>query len=300
MLKFNLYIFIPCNAKILIESNAAVFGKGDVFMPEYFRNLITAVLWPSISKILQAAVVLIVGIIAIKWGVKKLKLLFEKSKMDANLKPFLLSLIDALLKIILVVSVIGILGVATSSIITVLASAGLAVGLALQGSLSNIAGGVLILTTKPFTVGNYIEVNGYAGTVQAIKILHTEIVTSDNKVIFIPNGNLANSNIVNYSKKATRRVELKFGVSYESNHSEVVRVLKDVISKQRLVLKEPEPFVRMSEYGESAIIYTVRVWVNSQDYWEVYFNILEEAKKQFNENNISIPYPQVDVHMRKD
>ena len=103
MLKFNLYIFIPCNAKILIESNAAVFGKGDVFMPEYFRNLITAVLWPSISKILQAAVVLIVGIIAIKWGVKKLKLLFEKSKMDANLKPFLLSLIDALLKIILVV-----------------------------------------------------------------------------------------------------------------------------------------------------------------------------------------------------
>ena len=133
---------------------------------EYIKNFISSVLIPGIGKILYAAVVFIVGIIAIKWGVKKLKYLFDKSRIDANVKPFLISLIDALLKIVLIVSVVGILGVATSSIITVLASAGLAVGLALQGSLSNIAGGVLILTIKPFAVGNYIEVNGYSGTVK--------------------------------------------------------------------------------------------------------------------------------------
>lgn len=269
-------------------------------MTDFFKNFTYSMLIPGIGRILLAAVVLTVGIIVIKWGTKKLKLLFEKSRMDESLKPFLVSLIDALLKIFLVVSVVGILGVPTTSFVAVLASAGLAIGLALQGSLSNIAGGVLILTTKPFAVGNFIEVNGYSGTVQAIKIFQTEIVTPDNKVIVIPNGNLANTSIVNYSKKSTRRVDMKFGVSYESDSSEVIGVLKDIISKQPLVLKEPEPFVRLSEYGESAIIYTVRVWVNSQNYWEVYYNIMEEVKKQFDKKNISIPYPQIDVHMKNN
>jgi len=273
-------------------------GKGDEFMQGYLENFIHTILIPGISKIFIAAVVLIVGIIAIRWGIKKIKLLVYKSKMDASLKPFLVSLIDALLKVFLAVTVVSILGVETSSFVAVLASAGLAVGLALQGSLSNIAGGVLILTTKPFAVGDYIEVSGQSGTVQAIKIFQTEIVTPDNKVIFIPNGSLANSVIVNYSKKPTRRGDMKFGVSYEANSCEVIEVIKDVINKQPLVLKEPEPLVRMAEHGDNAVIYIARVWVNSKDYWEVYYNIIEEIKKRFDENNISIPYPQIDVHLK--
>ncbi len=269
-------------------------------MMEFFRNFAYSVIIPGIQSIGLAIAVLIVGMFVIKWGVKKLKVILDKSKMDVSLKPFMISLIDALLKIFLVVSVVGILGVPTSSFVAVLASAGLAIGLAFQGSLSNIAGGVLLLTTKPFAVGNFIEVNGHSGTVQAIKILQTEIVTPDNKVIFIPNGSLANSSIVNYSKKATRRVDLKFGVSYKANNSEVISVLKDVVSRQTLVLKDPEPFVRMSEHGENAVMYTIRVWVNSQDYWEVYFNILEEVKKNFDEKDISIPYRQMDIHMMKE
>ncbi len=269
-------------------------------MQNYIQNLITTVLIPGIQSIVFAVVVLIVGIIVIKWGVKKLKFLLDKSKIDVNLKPFMISMIDALLKVFLIVSVIGILGVQTSSFVAVLASAGLAIGLAFQGSLSNIAGGVLLLTTKPIAVGNFIETNGYSGTVQAIKILYTEIVTPDNKVIFIPNGSLANSSIVNYSIKEKRRVDMKFGVSYEANNSEVISVLKEVISKQPLVLSDPEPFVRMSEHGDNAVMYTVRLWVNSQDYWDVYFNVIEDVKKRFDEKNISIPYPQIDVHINNN
>lgn len=269
-------------------------------MPNYIQNFISSVLIPGFQSIVFAIVVLIVGMIAIKWGVKKLKILMDKSKMDVNLKPFMISLIDALLKVFLIVSVIGILGVPTSSFLAVLASAGLAIGLAFQGSLSNIAGGILLLTTKPIAVGNYIETNGYSGTVQAIKILYTEIVTPDNKVIFIPNGSLANSSIVNYSMKEKRRVDMKFRVSYEANNSEVINVLEDIISKQPLVLKDPKHFVRMSEHADNAVIYTVRLWVNSQDYWDVYFNVVEDVKKRFDEKSILIPYPQIDVHMKKN
>ncbi|OPZ94027.1 MAG: Small-conductance mechanosensitive channel [Firmicutes bacterium ADurb.Bin419] len=267
-------------------------------MQRYFQDLITKILIPGIQSIVFAIVVLTVGMIVIKWGVKKLKILMDKSRIDINLKPFIISMIDALLKVFLIVSVIGILGVQTSSFVAVLASAGLAIGLAFQGSLSNIAGGILLLTTKPIAVGNFIETNGYSGNVQAIKILYTEIVTPDNKVIFIPNGSLANSSIVNYSIKDTRRVDMKFGVSYEANNSEVISVLKDVISKQPLVLNDPAPFVRMSEHGENAVMYTMRLWVKSQNYWEVYFNVIEEVKKHFDEKSISIPYPQMDVHIK--
>lgn len=268
-------------------------------MQYYIESLITKTVLPGVQSIFFALVVLIVGMFAIKWVIKKLKLLMDKSRIDANLKPFTISLIDAILKVFVIVTVISILGIPTSSFLAVLASAGLAIGLAFQGSLSNIAGGVLLLTTKPISVGNFIETNGYSGTVQAIKILYTEIVTPDNKVIFIPNGSLANTSIVNYSIKGTRRVDMKFSVSYEANSSEVISVLKEVIKGQPLVLNEPEPFVRMSEHGENALIYTVRLWVNSKDYWEVYFNVMEEVKKHFDERNISIPYKQVDVHMKK-
>jgi len=266
-------------------------------MSDYIKNFVFSEVIPAFKSIGLAVMVLVVGMIVIKWGGNKLKVIFDKSKMDVSLKPFIISLIDALMKILLLVAIVGILGIPTSSFVAVLASAGLAIGLAFQGSLSNIAGGVLLLTTKPFAVGDFIEVNGQMGTVEGIKILQTELVTPDNKVIVIPNGGLANSSIVNFSKKETRRVDFKFGVSYDANNSEVMAILKDVISKQAPVLKDPEPFVRMSEHGDSAIMYTVRVWVKAKDYWDVHFNVIEEVKKQFDEKNISIPYPQMDVHM---
>lgn len=269
-------------------------------MQTFISNIIYTVVIPGVKTIALAIAVLVVGLIVIKWTVKRLKNLVQKSKLDNSLKPFIMSLTDAVLKVFLVVSVIGILGVQTSSFVAILASAGLAIGLAFQGSLSNFAGGILLLSTKPFSVGNYIDANGHSGTVEAIKILYTEIVTPDNKVIFIPNGSLANSSIVNYSLNETRRVDFKFGVSYDANNSEVICALEDVVRGQSLVLKDPEPFIRMSEHGDSAVMYTVRLWVNTKDYWDVYFNVIEEVKKHFDNKNISIPYPQMDVHIGKE
>ncbi|MDD3298666.1 MAG: mechanosensitive ion channel, partial [Firmicutes bacterium] len=201
------------------------------------------------------------------------------------------------LKALLVVAIISILGIETTSFVALFGAAGLAVGLAFQGSLSNFAGGVLILVTKPFKVGDYIEANGHSGTVEAIQILYTDLVTVDNKVIRIPNGSLSNASITNYSEKDTRRVDFQFGAGYEADPAKVVRVLTDIVANHPQALKEPEPFVRMSEHGDSAVIYTVRVWVKAADYWTVHFDVIEKVKQRFDEEGLSIPYPQMDVHV---
>ncbi len=177
-------------------------------------------------------------------------------------------------------------------------AAGLAVGLAFQGSLSNFAGGVLILATKPFKVGDYIETNGQSGTVEAVRILYTDLVTVDNKVIRIPNGSLSNASVVNYSEKDTRRVDFQFNAAYEADSTKVISVLTEIVSGHPQALKTPEPFVRMSEHGDSAIGYTVRVWANSADYWTVYFDVIGKVKQRFDEEGLSIPYPQMDVHVK--
>lgn len=153
---------------------------------------------------------------------------------------------------------------------TILGAAGLAVGLAFQGSLSNFAGGILILISKPFKVGDYIEATGYSGTVEAIQILYTDLVTVDNKVIRIPNGNLSNASIINYSEKDTRRVDLQFGAAYEADSAKVIQILSEVVTNHSQTLKDPVPFVRISEHADNAVIYTVRVWVNAADYWDVH------------------------------
>ncbi len=254
---------------------------------------------PIVKSIALAILTVIFGLVIIRWIVKRLTDIIEKTSFDPNLKPFIVSLISTLLKILLALSVIGILGIDTSSFVAVIAAASFAIGLAFQGSLANFAGGVLLLTLRPFKVGDYIEANSYNGTVQAVQILYTELVTPDNKVIYIPNGNISNASIVNYSVKDTRRIDLKFGVGYETNSDHVISVLMEIISHHALILNEPEPFVRMSEHGDSAVVYTVRVWVNASDYWTVYFDIIETVKKRFDEESISIPYPQIDVHISK-
>jgi small conductance mechanosensitive channel len=195
--------------------------------------------------------------------------------------------------------IVGILGIDTSSIVAVIASAGFAIGLAFQGSLSNFAGGVLLLVMKPFKVGDFIESEGQMGTVHGIKILYTEIITVDNQVVYVPNGKLSNASITNYSALDTRRFELKFGAGYECDTDKVKEILKSIVQDHPKVLKDPQPFVRLSEHADSALIFTVRGWAKQEDFWETYFDMIETVKKKFDENEISIPYPQMDVHMQK-
>ncbi|MCU6708730.1 mechanosensitive ion channel [Paenibacillus sp. J5C_2022] len=252
---------------------------------------------PYVQKIALAIVVLVVGWVVIKWVTKWVGVKIENSKMDANIKPFLVTMLGAILKVLLVLSVIRIVGIDTTSFVAVIAAAGFAIGLAFQGSLSNFAGGVLLLTLRPFKTGDYIEAAGYSGTVKAIQILYTELNTPDNKIIYIPNGSLSNAGITNYSVMDTRRVDFKFGVGYEQDFRKVIRVLNEIVQQHDKVLKDPEPFVRMSEHADSAVMFTVRAWTKAEDYWDVHFDIIESVKARFDEEGISIPFPQMDVHV---
>lgn len=254
---------------------------------------------PIAKSIVLALSTLIFGLMAIKWITSKFSIYIEKTTFDLTLKPFVISVVNISLKVLLAITIIRVLGIDTTSFVALIAAAGFAVGLSFQGSLSNFAGGVLLLTLRPFRVGDYIETNGFNGTVQAIQVLYTELVTVDNKVIYIPNGILSNASIVNYSVKDTRRVDFKFSVGYESDTNHVKNVLQDISNNHVLVLKDPEPFVRMSEHGDSAVTFTVRVWVQAKDYWIVYFDIIETVKQRFDEEQISIPYPQMDIHLNK-
>jgi small conductance mechanosensitive channel len=185
----------------------------------------------------------------------------------------------------------------TSSIAALITSLGVGVGLAVQGALSNFAGGILIIFTRPFKIDDYIEACGVGGTVEDINLIHTILRTPDNKVITLPNGTLANENIVNYSVKDTRRVDLVFSISYEADFAQAQRLLLSTVAGHELVLADPAPFVRMKEHGDSAIKIAARVWVKSEDYWTVYFDLTERVKAVFDENDIVIPFNQLDVHL---
>lgn len=245
------------------------------------ENIVNTMLIPFVKDLALAIVVLLVGLGLIKKITSIVGKQVEKSKIDGTLKPFIMSLVSSLLKVLLAISVVGILGVETSSFVAVLAAAGFAIGLAFQGALSNLAGGVLLLVVRPISVGDYIESNGYSGTVEAIHILNTVLKTPDNKVIYIPNGNLSNTSIINYSIKDTRRVDWTFGVSYDEDDERVKEILKEIVNAHPKILKDPQAFVRMSDHGDSAIGFTVRVWVNAGDYWDVHFDIMETVKKRF-------------------
>lgn len=249
-------------------------------------------------KLLGAVIILVIGLKLTsslsKWIHKSPKL----NKLDMSLRSFFASFSKILLYIILVITVAMILGVPATSFITILASCGVAVGLALQGSLSNFAGGLMILFFKPFKVGDFIEAAGESGTVAEISVVYTELLTFDNKRITIPNGSLTNSVIKNYSSEELRRVDLTFNVAYDSDDQKVKTLIHQVIEAQPQILKEPEPFVRVSEQTNSALTYTVRVWCKNDDYWTVYFDVLEKVKSSFDKNDITIPFPQMDVHIK--
>ena len=249
---------------------------------------------------------LIVGLILISIGLKLIKKIvkhfikfLEKRDVDITLRRFLKSLISGTLKVVLFIIILGYWDVQLTGLAALVASAGVAIGLALQGSLSNFAGGFIILLLRPFKVGDYIETGIYGGTVEEIGLFYTNLVTIDNKLILIPNGTLSNGSLINYSAKEKRRVDLKFSVGYENDLMHVKDVLTSIINKHPLILKEPEPFVGVSAHGPSSIDFVVRVWCKSENYWKINFELLEEVKLKFDEENISIPYPQMELHVRK-
>lgn len=246
-----------------------------------------------------AIIILIFGLFIIGWFIKLVKRLLEPAKIDKTLKPFIVSLTNISLKVVLIVTVIQVAGVEATTLVAVVGAASLAIGLAFQGALSNFAGGVLILSLRPFHVGDYIEVDGHEGVVEAIHVFNTVIVTLDNKTISIPNGSLAGTTVVNHTEKDIRRIDHTFGVGYETNLREAEKAFHSVANRHPLVLKDPAPFIRLIEHGDSSLNYTFRVWCVTDDYWTVYFDMIDQVKDALDEANISIPFPQMDVHINQ-
>jgi len=268
-----------------------------MFDLQYLSNKAIELAMLYLPKALLAILTLIVGLWVIKIIVKLIDKGMSKSLMDVSLQRFLGSMISVVLKILLVITVVSMLGVQVTSFIAILGAAGLAVGFALQGSLANFAGGVLVLLFRPFKVGDVIEAQGFLGTVREIQIFNTILKTFDNKTIIIPNGGLSNGNIMNFSTEPTRRVDMVFGIGYGDDFNKAKEIINGLIAKDDRILKDPEPFVRVSELGDSSVNITVRVWCNSADYWNIYFDMHENVKQAFDANGISIPFPQRDVHI---
>ncbi len=250
-------------------------------------------------KLLAALFVLLVGSKLIKIAKKWMKTSTRLDKVDMGVRTFLSSFLGITLYAILFVSIAMILGIPTTSFVTVLASCGVAIGLALQGALGNLAGGIMILIFKPFKVGDYITTSSNSGTVSNITIMYTVLKTPENRVITIPNGTLTNSVIENYSVSEERRVDLVFSTAYDADIDKVRSILLDAAQRHNKVLKDPEPFARLTKHGDSCLEYTMRVWCKSADYWDVHLDLLETVKKAFDANDIAIPYPQMDIHIDK-
>jgi len=249
-------------------------------------------------KFVLALVVLIVGLIVIKWISKTMVKMMKKGNVNESLIPFLRSMSNILLKVMLVISVMSMVGIQMTSFIAVLGAAGLAVGLALQGTLQNFAGGVMILLFKPYEVGHFIEAQGYMGTVKEIQIFNTILLSPDNRKIVIPNSPLATGSLTNFSAMPTRRIDFSFGIGYTDDIDQAKSILLKMAEKDERILKDENPPVVMVEaLADSSVNLKLRVWLKSEDYWDVFFEYTESVKKQFDGAKISIPFPQQDVHL---
>lgn len=251
------------------------------------------------GQLLLAIITLVIGLWIIGKIIIGLKKVFEARDFDASLQSFLTSLTGILLKVMLVISVVTMLGVEMTSFIAILAAAGLAVGMALSGTLQNFAGGVMILIFRPFKVGDYITAEGHSGTVKEIQIFHTILNTPDKKTIILPNGPVSNGSTINYSTEPVRRVDFTFGIGYNDDIDKAKQVIRDVIEKDERILKDPEPFIAVSNLGDSSVDLVTRVWANAGDYWGIFFDMQETVKKEFDRQGISIPFPQRDVHLHQ-
>ena len=251
------------------------------------------------TGLIYALFVLIIGLWIAKLITKSVKKLMLKGEMDNSLVPFLTSLISTVLKLLVVISALGMLGIEMTSFIALLGAAGLAVGMALSGTLQNFAGGVMILIFKPFKAGDFIDAQGHMGSVKEIQIFNTILTTGDNKTVIIPNGGLSTGAMVNFSTQSTRRVDWTFGIGYGDDADKAKEVLRTLLDADKRVLQDPEPFIALSELADSSVNFVVRAWVNASDYWGVYFAMNEKVYKTFEKEGLNIPYPQMDVHLDK-
>jgi small conductance mechanosensitive channel len=266
---------------------------------EYIQELITKGLnfcVESGKSIIIAILIYIVGKALIMLANRMLQKMLNRKHIDPTIQTFLKSLVNILLMVLLIVSVVSALGINTTSFAALLASAGVAVGMALSGNLQNLAGGIVVLLFRPFKVGDYIEAQGVGGSVQEIQIFHTILNTPDNKKIYLPNGSLSSGNIVNYSKEPTRRVDFTICIDYGESIDKVRAVLKEIITNDQRVLTTPEPVIALNALADSSVNIALRVWVKSENYWAVYWETNEKIYNEFNRRGINFPFPQLTVH----
>ena len=265
----------------------------------FFNQMINAFVG-YLPTLIAAAIILVVGMVISKLVLKMMSRGMKHDVIDKTVSRFIYSLVRILLYALLATIVLAVLGVPMTSIIAVIGTAGVAIGLALQDSLSNIAGGFSIMLTKPFKIGDYIKVDDVEGTVEAINMWYTELHSYDNKAIFYPNGQITSKKVTNYTTLGIRRVDMVYTISYNADFRKAMEVLKSITDAHELILKEPEPKIRITELAESAVRITCYPWVKADDYWTVYFDLNEAVKEQFDANGIEIPYNQLDVHLKKD
>lgn len=284
--------------EMITETVDEAVEKTNILM-DMLKGFAKEHLFPFCTTLLVALVVYLIGKKLIRFCMKLIDKSFARAEMEVSAANFLSSLIKTALYVLLVFIIAGILGVGTSSIVAIVGSCGLAIGLALQGSLSNFAGGVLLLLLKPFVVGDYIIAAGHEGKVVSIDIIYTRLLTVDNRSVVIPNGTLSNSEIINVTAEDKRRLDMDVSIDYEENITRVREVLLSVLASQEKILEQDEVSVFVANFDSSAVRMGIRVWVKTEDYFEVKFSLYEKIKQKFDEENISIPYDQLDVNIRK-
>ncbi len=284
----------------LLEATDSGTEVSDKLGIDWQKLIDTAVDWLTHTgvKILIALLVLFISFKVINAITRRIEKKATAKNADKTILKTLMYIMRLGLKLVVVICLVGFLGIDTSGLTALVASLGVCAGLAVNGALSNLAGGVLIILTRPFKIDDYIEAQGHSGTVAEIRITSTKLITPDNKVIYLPNGNLANGDIVNYSERDTRRVDFKFSIAYDNDFEKAKSIVRNILESNELVLKDPAVFVRVSEHGASSINITARAWVNSGDYWTVNFDTIEAVKLAFDESGIEIPYDQLDVHVK--
>ncbi len=266
-------------------------GKTDLIIEKLIEQSI------EVGKnILAAVIVFIVGRFLISLLKRMMTSMMEKRKIEITIQTFLHSLVNILLNILLVIAVIGALGINTASFAALLASAGVAIGMALSGNLQNLAGGLIVLLFKPYKVGDWIEAQGVSGSVAEIQIMHTLLTTVDNKVVYVPNGAMSSGTIINYSRKETRRIEWIVGVDYGEDIDKVKNIIDILIAADERILKEPAPYIALHALDSSSVNVTIRVWVPTAEYWNVYFDMNKKIYDEFNKQGVNFPFPQLTIH----
>lgn len=282
------------------ESNSVIEQVTEIMDPDKASQLIEMgkdLVMQYGIKLIAAIAIFIIGKMVANWLKKLITRVMTKAEIDQIIIGFTSSIAYIAMLAFVVVAALGQLGIQTTSFIAILGAAGLAIGLALQGSLSNFAAGFLMIIFRPFKVGDFIEAAGVSGKVNAIHIFTTTLTTPDNKTIIVPNAKIGNDNIVNYSTQPTRRVELTIGVAYDADLKQVRNILEDIVSKDERILKDPPHQIAVKELADSSVNFVVRLWVESADYWDVFFDANETVKIRFDEAGIGIPFPQRDVHV---